>query len=394
VTDDPRPLTGADHAAAWALGALSFGYHGQPVPDAPGEPPPGRRGWGIFAGDRLVAKAVDLEQGHWFGGRSVPASGIAGVAVAADQRGRGLIRRLLTRLLAEARDRGAVISTLFDTTPIPYRRLGWEEVGALVTLAVPTYVFETIRPLPQVRTRAAGPDDVAELGRLYERVARDGTGMMDRSGVRFRRSPTEFLDDWNGVTVAEDAGGIVGYLTWDRGKGYGAEARLEVGDLFGLTADATLALLGVIGGWASVAPTVTMPYVESDPAFLLTPALRHARAESRQPWCVRLVDAAGAVAARGWPPVRGAVPLGLEDAECPWNAGSWLLELDGAGGASLVPGGDGSVLFTARGLAIWYAGAATPGQLRRAGLLGGATDADGLLLAATAGPPPTLLDYF
>ena len=33
--------------------------------------------------DALVAKAVDRRQGHWFGGRLVPASGVAGVAVTA-----------------------------------------------------------------------------------------------------------------------------------------------------------------------------------------------------------------------------------------------------------------------------------------------------------------------
>ncbi len=126
MTDDLRLLGADDAEAAWALGSLTFGYHAQAMPETPAEPPPGRRTWGIFGADgRLLAKAVDLAQGHWFGGRSVPASGIAGVAVAADQRGRGLSRRVITRLLADVRERGAVISTLFDTTPVPYRRLGW-----------------------------------------------------------------------------------------------------------------------------------------------------------------------------------------------------------------------------------------------------------------------------
>ena len=394
MTHDLRLLTADDAEAAWALGSLTFGYHAQPMPAAPGEPPPGRRTWGVFGTDgRLLAKAVDLEQGHWFGGRSVPASGIAGVAVAADQRGRGHGRQVVTRLLADVRERGAVISTLFDTTPVPYRRLGWEEVGARLTLAAPTLVLEAIRPRPQVTTRAAGPDDVAALGALHERVARDGTGMMDRSWPRFRQTPEEFLGDWDGVTVAEDAEGLVGYLTWDRGKGYEQEARVHVGDLYALTPDATLALLAVVGGWASVAPTFTIPFVESDPAFLLTSVLAHARTDTRRPWCLRLVDAAGAVAARGWPPLAGVVDLDLVDPECPWNAGRHRLVLDG-GSARLEPGGAGAVRFTPRALASWYAGAATPAQLRRAGLLGGDSAQDGFLGAATAGPPPTLLDYF
>jgi predicted acetyltransferase len=395
VIDDVRLLSSdEDAAAAWALGSLAFGYHGQEMPAAPASPPPGRWTWGIFDDGRLVAKAVDLEQGHWFGGRSVPASGIAGVAVAADQRGRGLSRRVLTRLLTAARDRGAAISTLFDTTPVPYRRLGWEEVGARLTLAAPTLVLDAIRPLPHVPTRAARPEDIPALSALYEQVARDGTGMMDRSFPRFRQTPQEYLDDWDGVTVATDGDRIVGYVSWDRGQGYDADAKLYVGDLYGLTADATRALLGVVGGWASVAPTMTIPYVESDPAFLLTGLLGLARVDIRRPWCLRLVDAAGAVASRGWPPVRGTVDLDLVDVECPWNTGAWRLELSGTGDATLERGGQGAVRFTPRGLASWYAGAASPGQLRRAGLLDGSDGSDALLAAATAGPPPTLLDYF
>ena len=189
--------------------------------------------------------------------------------------------------------------------------------------------------------------------------------MMDRSWPRFRQTPEEFLGDWDGVTVAEDAEGLVGYLTWDRGKGYEQEARVHVGDLYALTPDATLALLAVVGGWASVAPTFTIPFVDSDPAFVLTSVLAHARTDARRPWCLRLVDAAGAVAARGWPPLAGVVDLDLVDPECPWNAGRHRLVLDGGvgpagtgwrGGGPVHPAGVGQ-LVRRRG----HPGAAAPG---------------------------------
>src|SRR5262249_49350498 len=115
----------------------------------------------------------------------------------------------------------------------------------------------------------------------------------------------------------------------------------------------------------------------------------------RRPWMLRLVDAAGAVAARGWSPyLGGSVDLELVDQECPWNAGSFRLVLD-SGQGRLEPGGPGGLRLTPRGLALWDAGAATPRPLRRAGLLDRA-DADGeaLLQVATAGPLPQLLDYF
>ena len=55
----------------------------------------------------------------------------------------------------------------------------------------------------------------------------------------------------------------------------------------------------------------------------------------------------------------------------------------------------GSEVVQQRGLAVLYAGAASPAVLRRAGLLTGGDDvSDAFLQAATAGPVPALLDYF
>src|SRR5687768_10513571 len=122
-----RPLTSEDQTAAWKLGSLAFGYHDRPMPESWSSDTPGRYTLGAFdSSGRLVAKAVDRAQQQWFGGRAVATCGVAGVAVAPELRGKGLARQVLTRLLADARDRGAAISTLFPTVPFPYRRLGWE----------------------------------------------------------------------------------------------------------------------------------------------------------------------------------------------------------------------------------------------------------------------------
>jgi predicted acetyltransferase len=396
MNHDIRLLSADDTAAAWALGSLAFGYHNEPIPpDWSGAGRPGRSQWGVFGeGGRLLAKAVDREQAHWFGGKVVAASGVAGVAVAADVRGSGLGRILLTRLLAEARERGAAISTLFPTTPVPYRRLGWEEVGTLVKTAVPAMLFEALRLPPGITTRAATVDDVPAIREIYLTAARAGAGMMDRSGPAFASTPDELLAEWNGVTVAVRDGSILGYSTWDRGSGYDASGRLFVGDLIAETAEATTALLAVLGQWGSVAPTLIFRHGGPDPVHLLSGLTIHGRIEQRQPWMLRLVDAAAAIAARGWSPyVSGSVDVELVDEVCPWNSGAFQFAIED-GRARWEPGGNGRVRLTARGVAAWYAGAASPDVLRRAGLLEGPTEHDAFLLAASAGPPPTLLDHF
>ncbi|MDI1463867.1 GNAT family N-acetyltransferase [Catellatospora sp. KI3] len=396
MTFDVRALTAQDQKQAWDLGSLAFGYHDQPMPEGWVSDSPGRYTLGAFDGSgRLVAKAVDRTQEQWFGGRAVPTSGVAGVATAPELRGRGLGRLVLTGLLAYARERGAVISTLFDTTPLPYRALGWEEVGSLDYHRFPTRVLASVRPDPAVTLRPAVEADLPAIQDVYRRTARTGTGMMERSGPLFRATPAEVLADYHGITVAVGASGAVeGYASWDRGPGYDSGGKLTVDDLIGLTPGATATLLAMFGGWASVAPVTVYRLAVADPARALL-AKVDSKVESSQPWMLRVVDAPGAVAARGWSRfVSGEVDLELVDAECPWHAGAHRLVVD-KGEARLEPGGAGTVRLTPRGMAAWYAGAATPDQLRRSGhLSGGTPDTDTFLQTATAGPVPTLHDYF
>jgi predicted acetyltransferase len=392
VTLDVRPLTPDDDPAAFDLGAIAFGYSDRSRPEGWTSNSPGRHTLGVFDDGVLVAKAVDREQGHWFGGRAVPACGVAGVAVATERRGAGLARIVLTRLLATARERGAVISTLFPTTPVPYRQLGWEESGAIEWVAVPTATLAGIRMPGEVRLRAATAEDEPALRELYRELARAGTAMIDRSGPAWARG---VLGDYDGVSVVEsEQGQLLGYASWDREPGYRETGMVTVDDFVVTTPVAAQALLSMLGGWAAVAPTIRMKLSTVDTAVLATTSW-HAPVVDRRPWMLRLIDAAGAVAARGWSPfLSGAVDLELIDAECPWNAGPHRLVLD-AGQGRLEPGGSGGVRLTPRGLALWYAGSASPDLLRRAGLLAGDDQAgEALLQVATAGPLPQLLDYF
>src|SRR5215831_4386896 len=97
-----RLLTVDDGAAAWGLSSVAFGYTDRTMPEGWGAEQPGRRAFGAFDADgRLVAKAIDREQSHWFGGRLVPGSGVAGVAVMPELRGRGVAGVILRHLLAD-----------------------------------------------------------------------------------------------------------------------------------------------------------------------------------------------------------------------------------------------------------------------------------------------------
>jgi predicted acetyltransferase len=394
MAPEVRLMRPDERPAAWEMIRIAFGADRE-VPPWWRDDRPGRLDWAVFdESGRMIAKATDRIQSHWFGGRLVPGCGIAGVIVAPELRGRGLARLVLTHLLHEARARGATVATLFRTSPGAYRRLGCEEVGVRTWTEVPAAALATVRRPDGVEVRAATAEDVPATQELFRAMARASNGIMERAAPLQDTSPDAVLESVDGISVAVGADGVDGYASWDREGGYEGGGRIRVFDLVGANADATSALLAMLGTWASVAPTIVVRLPDGDPATLLT-SLTGTRVEAREPWMLRVIDAAAAVAARGWPPhLSGAVDLLIEDETCPWNAGPHRLVVE-RGEGRLEPGGSGAVRLSIRGLAVVYAGACSPAVLRRAGLLdGGDERSDAFLGAASGGPPPTLLDYF
>jgi hypothetical protein len=128
---------------------------------------------------------------------------------------------------------------------------------------------------------------------------------------------------------------------------------------------------------------------------------------------LRVVDAAAAVAARGFPAeVSVRVQVRIADGARPANSGRWQLTVAGGAGTLEPPGPDASgapgssagtassaglgssaLTLGARGLAALYAG--TPlATLRQAGLAAGGTPADDAALDAAFAATPYMLDAF
>ncbi|MEO3780105.1 GNAT family N-acetyltransferase [Micromonospora sp. B11E3] len=389
-----RELTPDDIPAAWTLGGHAFGSDPQPPPDATTRARPGMTGYGAFdPAGRLCGKAVDLHHEQWWSGRTVSA---VGVAVAPEARGRGVARALLAALLRGARERGAAVSALYPTTTGPYRACGWEVAGTLRTVDLAAADLPRHRPAPHLSVRAAGAEDMPAVAGLYERVARHRRGMLTRRGELFDHLGATTALPTDGVTLVEDAGELVGYASWDRGRGgYGPDSVLTVEDVLATTADAVRELVSVLARWRSVAPTLRLRLLDGDAVTAQLP-LETVREHRQQPWMHRPVDVTRAVRERGWPPhARGVVDFTLDDDLADWNTGAWRLEVaDGA--AELRPAtGEPALHLSMRGFAQLYAGATTAESLVHAGQLrhGPGVDPRALDLLAVGGPAH-LLDYF
>ena len=263
---------------------------------------PGRFYLGAFDGETLVARLADRAYDSCFGGVLVPTSGIAGVTVAAEFRGQGGLSPLFLETLRHARDRGALISTLFPTASRIYRKFGYEVIADYVTVALPTTVLAAVPRPAAVRTRRAVSADFDAIRAVYDAWAIAQNGPLSRRGVSFTATADDFLASFTGVTVAlDDTDAICGYASWNRGQGYGEQAVISVADLLSTSADGYRALLAMVGSFASVTAITKIDTSGDDLARLFLPTLQWQVVNS-SPYMLKIIDVPGAISCRRYPP--------------------------------------------------------------------------------------------
>ena len=356
---------------------------------------------GAYDGSRLVASALVHPMRQWWHGRALPMGGVAGVKVAPEERGRGVGRQLMTRLLTDMASRGYLVSALYPATAPLYRSLGWEIAGgqyeadipaaALGALIGPDVAVPGSEDAPadsQPVLRRVGPADaelvIATLDGVYAALRHHGPATHERATVE------AWLDSVdNFAYLAPD-----GFVSYHWADGHDT---IRVGLLAAASGATTRALWRVVASHATVADQVraaVAPYEPID-ALLREPV---ADIRKRDGWMLRVVDAPGAIAARGYPAsVTLSARLELSDSSLPANAGSWQLEVSGGAG-KLTPAGPSSTGALAlrlgpRGFAALFGG--TPvSTLRRLGLVAGPPDADDVLDGAFGGQPAYMLHGF
>ncbi|HEX3925517.1 MAG TPA: GNAT family N-acetyltransferase [Streptosporangiaceae bacterium] len=357
------------------------------------------RALGAFDGPQAVAVAMFHDMRQWWHGRPLRMAGVGGVKVAPEERGRGIGRALMTELLRVIAERGYALSVLFPATTPLYRSLGWELAGDVHEAVIPTRSLAALPPPdgPRPALRRAGPQDAAEaiavLDAVYESSRCHGPGSFDAETF----AHWSLGDDNDFCYLAPD-----GFLAY-RWHGSYREREIKVDCLLAASQETTRALWSVVASHAAQARLVRAIVPAADPVAWLTREADVGLAV-REPWMLRVVDAAAAVAGRGFPAaVEAAVSLRIEDGPVPANDGPWRLEVGGGHGSlnpdssvtrhPASPGAPGPVTLGARGFAALYAGVPMA-TLRRAGLAaGGDARADDALDAAFAGPAFMLQDF-
>jgi predicted acetyltransferase len=343
---------------------------------------------GAFDGTRLVGSARYYAMRQWWHGQSMPMAGVAGVKVAPEERGRGVGKALVTRLLAEIAGNGYPISALYPSTLPIYRSMGWEVAGSRYEAELPAAALAVLTsPDREVATppaesgaarlrgagpgpRRAGPGDAESIVSIQGLVH----AALRECGPTTRQ-PSEL------VAWLEDENHFA-YLVDDGFLSYRWAARttvVEVEVLVAGSAATARAFWQILASHATMAKTIRACVGPDDPITWLAiePTVAARRLE---PWMLRLVDAPQAFAARGYPAgVSVSADLEITDALMPGNSGRWTLEVSGGAGKLSPASGRsaGSALrLGSRGVSALFAG--TPmATLRRAGLVAGGEAAGG-----------------
>ncbi|HKE50485.1 MAG TPA: GNAT family N-acetyltransferase [Actinomycetes bacterium] len=338
----------------------------------------------VYEGRRLLAVSRYHRFVQYWLGREVPMAGVAGVAVAPEERGRGVGRLMMSAMLDKIAADGYPLSALYPATIPLYRGLGWELAGPQPEVHITAESLRTIEA-PTLKLRRAGPEDIAEIREMVGRVhlANRECGPILYPEHLWRhwmraRPPFAYL--------ADD-----GYLEyhWD-----GREA-LFVEFAGALSEQTTRAFWSLVGSTSSIVRTVRVNLAAHDPIWWLTREI----AVEIQPsahWMLRVVDAPRAVAGRGFPlGVTADVVIAVLDPQLPGNAGPWRLSVaDGTGCLTPAgPGRDDPVRLRAGGFAALYAGWPMS-SLRRAGLADGGTGPADAALDAAFAAQPYCQDYF
>lgn len=340
---------------------------------------------------RVEAALTLIPMGQFFGGRSVPMSGVNLVGAAPESRGRGTATRLMNACVREMRDAGVPISTLYPAKQTLYRRAGWEIAGARWEISVPVRDLE--RKSRDLAVRLAEKADEPALAALYRRVAERHQGTVDRTPFMWRRITDPLKPDVKGFVVdGKDGPEAYAYLRVSRPEGT-MRQELHATDLLAATPAGARRLLAFLGDHDSLADRAMWYGNPADP--LLGHLREHVwKARMYFPWMIRILDPKAALEARGWPAGMGTeIHFELEDPVLPENTGRFVLEIAG-GEARVRAGGDGRIRGHIRGLAALYGGWQTPDTVRTLGLLDGDPAEMAKAQAAFAGPTPWMSDMF
>jgi len=346
---------------------------------------------------RAIGGLFLIPMGQWFGGKSVPMTGVAAVAVEPFARGKGAAKRLLTAMLHELHAKNIALSTLYPATQSLYRAVGYEQAGSRheIRARCRDLVLD-----PRTLGDAAGALAIVRLDRgddprirgAYREVAQRSPGWLDRDESMWGRVP-----EWRGETregyAVLSGRDIVGYAFVAPRRLDSGHHNLLLSDLVAVDAHAARRLFAFFAGHRSIADEVVWFGAATDAMLAVLPEMSYG-ARLVYNWMLRIVDVRAALEQRGYSAsVQAELHLEVHDDVLAANNARFLLHLEN-GRASVKPGGKGRIELDVRALASLYTGFLSAESLAATGRLKAEKNDLARASAVFAGQAPSMPDMF
>lgn len=343
-----------------------------------------RRDGKVAGGLRLI------DMGQWFGGRSVPMTGISSVGIDPMDRASGLASTLMRSVIEELHTKGTALSALYPATQPVYRRVGYELAGSWLNFSLLANTID-VRDR-DLEVQLSDPVDRPLLERLYAERARRSSGLLDRPDGMWKNFLERPKTDVHSYIVS-GASGPEGYVVFTQSRQKGWRYDLNLRDLVALTPAAARRLLTFFADHRSFANELKWAGGPADP-FVFHLREQDWKIEWAMNWMLRIVDVQRALTERGYPSgLEAELHLEVRDNVLPANDGRFVLEVAGGKG-TVRSGGEGTIRIDVRGLAPLYSGFLGAEELRATDYIDGADTHLATATAVFAGPAPWLADFF
>lgn len=338
------------------------------------------RSLAVFDGSQVVATSGAFSTALRVPGGEVALGVLTAVSVHRGYRRRGLLARMIRRLLKDARERGEHLSALFASEATIYGRFGYGIASQEVNVRVDRRASAFRRDAPsggRIRTVDL-PTARDVIPPVYRRVRDRYLGMpartpgwwdyqvlADPESERRGFGPKDYALHLNGD------GEIDGYAVsrlkpaWDA---RGPDGTVEVIELMAATPQAAAGL------WRYCLDTDLSEHLRAghrpadDPLFHLLADPRKAERTTIDGLWLRLVDMPAALEQRAWNGTDRLV-LSVADAFCPDNQGHWSLEVADGKGRCTRTQDAADLHLDAESLGGLYLGQVRPSALAAAGRL-------------------------
>jgi predicted acetyltransferase len=327
------------------------------------------------AGNELVAQGCIFSKQLTFPGGTVhPVAAVSWVAVKAGWRRRGLLRGVMTAQLHGLHDDGAEpVAILTASEAALYGRFGYgQAINRCQLTASHGSAFRPDVPLESVReVRAERAHSIVPP--LYSRIAATRPGYLARSDVIWKQRFSDneiFRKDASKKRWAIHQDGFAAYRITPAWNERGPNFALQVDEICAATPVAFSSLWRFL---LDLDLTREISYGQAwldDPlsALLLDP--RGVSLAVKDHVWLRLVDLNRAIGLRSYSaPAR--IVVGITDSFCPWNAGTWDLDLSETGGTAVRTDAAATVALDIRDLGACFFGGTPLARLVTAGLVSG-----------------------